>query len=169
VNDLADALEWLRYAAEAQQFQTIYIDSVTEVAEVVLANAKMLNTDPRKAYGELIEKMVMTIKAYRDLPGKHVVMTFKQESAQDEVSKMTSYGPSMPGAKLGPQIPYLFDEVFRLGIAKNENNQDVRFIQTRPDIQYDAKDRSGVLDQYEPADLSVIFNKILAKVNNGTP
>lgn len=164
VNDLADALEWLRYAAEAQQFQTIYIDSVTEVAEVVLANAKMLNTDPRKAYGELIEKMVMTIKAYRDLPGKHVVMTFKQESAQDEVSKITSYGPAMPGAKLGPQIPYLFDEVFRLGIMKNEQGQDVRFIQTRPDIQYDAKDRSGVLDMYEPADLSVIFNKILAKV-----
>jgi hypothetical protein len=164
VNDLTEALEWIRYSEQARAFQTIYIDSITEVAEVVLANAKMLNTDPRKAYGELIEKMVMTIKAYRDISGKHVIMTAKQESAQDEVTKITAYGPSMPGAKLGPQMPYLFDEVFRLGIMKDQNNQDIRFIQTKPDMQYEAKDRSGVLDQYEPADLSVIFQKILAKV-----
>lgn len=168
-NDLTDALEWIRWSAEAAQFQTIYIDSITEVAEVVLSNAKMLNTDPRKAYGELIEKMTMTIKAYRDIPGKHVIMTSKQEATKDEVSKMTLYGPSMPGQKLGPALPYLFDEVFRLGIMKDQNNQDVRFIQTRPDLQYDAKDRSGVLDMYEPADFNVISNKILSKALYGTP
>ena len=107
----------------------------------------------------------MTIAKSIPIPGKSRVMTFKQESSQDEVSKMTSYGPSMPGAKLGPQIPYLFDEVFRLGIAKNENNQDVRFIQTRPDIQYDAKDRSGVLNCMR----SVLLGSVIprTKVNNG--
>jgi hypothetical protein len=165
VNDLTDALEWIRYSEQAKSFKTIYIDSITEVAEVVLSNAKLLNTDPRKAYGELIEKMTMTIKAYRDIAGKHVIMTAKQEAAQDEVTKITSYGPSMPGAKLGPALPYLFDEVFRLGIGRDAEGKDFRFIQAIPDIQYDAKDRSGVLGQYEPADLSVIFNKILAKQN----
>jgi len=163
VNDLVDALEWVRHSADAQQFQTIYIDSLTEVAEVVLSNAKMLVNDPRKAYMELLEKMVLTIKSFRDLPGKHVIMTAKQESAQDEVTKITMYGPSMPGAKLGPALPYLFDEVFRLGIAKDQDGKDVRFIQAIPDMQYEAKDRSGVLSMYEPADLSVIFSKILSK------
>jgi AAA domain len=170
VNDLTDALEFIRWSAEARQFETVYIDSITEVAEVVLANAKLLNTDPRKAYGELIEKMTMTIKAYRDIAGKHVIMTAKQEAAQDEVTKITSYGPSMPGAKLGPALPYLFDEVFRLGIGKDAEGKDFRFIQAAPDIQYDAKDRSGVLNMYEPADLSVIFSKILAKkAQDGNP
>lgn len=169
VNDLTECLEWIRWSVEAQQFQTIYIDSITEVAEVVLSNAKLLTPDPRKAYGELIEKMTMTIKAYRDIAGKHVIMTAKQEASKDEVTKLTMYGPSMPGQKLGPALPYLFDEVFRLGIAKDQENRDIRFIQTAPDIQYDAKDRSGVLDMYEPADLSVIFSKILTvKVANGT-
>jgi hypothetical protein len=170
VNDLVDALDWVRTSAEAKQFETIYIDSLTEVAEVVLSNAKLLVNDPRKAYMELLEKMTMTIKSFRDLPGKHVIMTAKQESAQDEVTKITMYGPSMPGAKLGPSLPYLFDEVFRLGIAKDQDNRDIRFLQAIPDIQYEAKDRSGVLSQYEPADLSVIFSKILAtKAVNGTP
>lgn len=163
VNDLVDALEWIRYSPQAAQFQTIYIDSITEVAEVVLANAKLLVNDPRKAYGELIEKMTMTIKSYRDIPGKHVIMTAKQEATKDEVTKMTMYGPTMPGAKLGPALPYLFDEVFRLGLTKDQNNQDVRFIQTQPDLQYDAKDRSGVLAQYEPPNLGYIFQKILTK------
>ncbi len=165
VDDLTEAHQWLLYSAEARPFQTVYIDSITEVAEVVLANAKLLVTDPRKAYGELLDKMTMTTKAFRDLPGRHVIMTAKQESHADEVSKITTYGPAMPGNKFGQALPYLFDELFRLGVGKTQQGVDYRFLQTRPDIQYDAKDRSGVLDPVEPPDLGFIFNKILSNRN----
>jgi hypothetical protein len=68
----------------------------------------------------------------------------------------------MPGSKLGPKLPYFFDEVFRIGINKTPQGEQYRFLQTQPDIQYDAKDRSGSLDILEVPFLGSIFNKILS-------
>lgn len=161
VADLTEVHQWALNSAEAKQFATIYIDSISEIGEVVLANAKSQVKDPRQAYGELIEKMMATIKAFRDLPGKNVVMAAKQEPIKDEMTGIVQYGPSMPGSKLGPQLPYLFDEVFRLGVGKTLQGVEYRFLQTGPDLQYDAKDRSGSLDPVERPDLSFVFSKIL--------
>lgn len=161
VADLTEVHQWALNSAEAKQFATIYIDSISEIGEVVLANAKSQVKDPRQAYGELIEKMMATIKAFRDLPGKNVVMAAKQEPIKDEMTGIVQYGPSMPGSKLGPQLPYLFDEVFRLGVGKTPQGVEYRFLQTGPDLQYDAKDRSGSLDPVERPDLSFVFSKIL--------
>ena len=161
VQDLTEAHLWLQNSTEAKQFATVYIDSISEIGEVVLANAKAQVKDPRQAYGELIEKMMAMIRAYRDLPGFNVVMVAKQEPVKDELTGIVQYGPSMPGAKLGQQLPYLFDEVFRLGIGKTPQGVEYRFLQTAPDLQFDAKDRSGRLDAVEQPNLGFIFNKIL--------
>lgn len=161
VDDLTEAHRWCQQAAEARQFNTVCIDSITEIGEVVLANAKRQVKDPRQAYGELIEKMLTTIKAFRDLQGKHVYMAAKAEPVKDEMTGVIRYMASMPGSKLGPQLPYLFDEVFRLGINKTPQGEQYRFLQTQPDLQYDAKDRSGALDPIEPPDLNHVISKIL--------
>ena len=67
----------------------------------------------------------------------------------------------MPGSRLGTELPYLFDEVFQLRIGKQSDGKEYRFLRTRPDIQNEAKDRSGALDEMEPPDLNHIFGKIL--------
>ena len=161
VAELSEAYHWITTNPQAKSFKTIFLDSITEIAEQVLSNAKLQVKDPRQAYGELIEKMNMLVRSFRDLPGKNVVMLAKQESHLDEVSKMTMFGPAMPGSKVSQQLPYLFDEVFRLGVGKTPDGTEYRFLQTQPDLQYEAKDRSGVLDAIEPPNLSHIFNKIL--------
>lgn len=163
VEDLTDLYNWITSDKQAKQFQTIYIDSISEIGEVVLTNAKKVAKDPRQAYGELIDKTLMVIKAFRDLPNYHVVMVAKQEPHKDEITGVTTYGPSMPGSKLASQLPYLFDEVLRLGVQNNPKGGTYRFIQTQPDFQHEAKDRSGALDPVEAPDLGAIFNKILAR------
>ncbi len=160
VVDLSDIYRWLTESAEAKQFETICMDSITEIAEQVLANSKKLQADPRKAYGEMADHMIALVKAYRDISGKNVYMTAKLDKDKDEVSGMMMYGPSMPGKQTGPALPYLFDEVFRLGVGKDKDQKEFRFIQTQPDLQFTAKDRSGTLDAFEPAHLTHIFNKI---------
>lgn len=161
IDDLYDAYRWVTGAKEANQFATVCLDSISEIGEVVLANAKKTTKDPRQAYGELIEKMQTLIRAFRDLQGKHVFFAAKQEPVKDEMSGVIKYGPSMPGSKLGPQLPYFFDEVFCIRIGKTPQGDSYRYLQTQPDLQFIAKDRSGALDMMEPPDLSVIFNKIL--------
>ena len=158
--DLEEAYTWLTEAKEMEMFDTICIDSITDIAETVLANAKKLNSDPRKAYGEMADHMIALVKAYRDIRDKNVYVAAKLDKDKDEVSGMMMYGPSMPGKQTGPALPYLFDEVFRLGVGKDKDQKEFRFIQTQPDLQYTAKDRSGTLDYFEPANLTHIFNKI---------
>lgn len=161
IKDLQDAFAWAQTSAEAKQFQTLCLDSLSEIAEVVLTNAKGQIKDQRQAYGELIEKMSMTIREFRDLPGFHVYMSAKQEMVKDEATGVALNMPSMPGSKLGQSLPYFFDEVFQLDIGKDPATQQTyRYLRTQPDFQNDAKDRSGRLDPIEYPDLGNIIKKI---------
>ena len=163
-DDLMDAYQFVLNDPQAQHFETICLDSLTEIAETILANEKGNVKDIRQAYGEMIEKTSKLVRAFRDLPGKHVYMSAKQEKQKDEATGINLFGPAMPGAKLAQQLPYYFDEVFNLGIAKTTEGHDYRYLRTQPDLQYDAKDRSGALDAIEKPDLSNIINKITNNV-----
>lgn len=161
VEDLVDAHNWCAGSNEAKQFASIGMDSISEIGEVVLNNAKKQVKDPRQAYGELIEKMETTIRLFRDIPNKNVIISAKQEPTKDEMTGVVKYGPAMPGAKLAHKMPYFFDLVMRLGVNKTQQGESYRFLQTQPDLQYEAKDRSGALAPIEAPVLSAIFAKIL--------
>lgn len=150
------------YLATDKTFSWVCLDSLSEVAEVVLSNEKKNNKDPRKAYGEMQETMTELIRCFRDLP-KNIYFSAKQEKVKDDVSGAILFGPSAPGQKLGNALPYFFDEVFAIHNFKDEQGQIQRVLQTQRDAQYEAKDRSGALEIAEPADLSVIYNKIINK------
>lgn len=141
-------------------FDSIALDSLTEIAERCLMHYKPLNKDPRKAYGEMLDVMVEWIKKFRDIPGKHVYMSAKLAREKDEITGLTLYGPGMPGQKLGPAIPYLFDEVFRYQVMLQGEGTKTRSMLTDRDISSEAKDRSGKLDAYEFPHLGYIINKI---------
>jgi phage nucleotide-binding protein len=143
-------------------FDWIVLDSISEIAEVILATEKKNTKDPRQAYGILADLMMGFIRAFRDLEGYNVLMTAKQDRSQDEAGR-TRYGPMFPGRQLPQQMPYLFDEVFALRVEKNEAGEEYRTLQTGLDVQYEAKDRSGRLDMFEGADIETIAAKI-----NGT-
>lgn len=169
VQDLADAFKWVTESNEAKQYGSLCMDSASEIAEQILNNAKRQVKDPRQAYGELIEKMETTIRQFRDVPGRHVLITAKMEPSKDELTGITTYGPSMPGAKLGNKLPYFFDEVFRLGVNKDPQGTPYRFLQTQPDMQYQAKDRSGALAPMEAPIMASILHKIMAAPAASTP
>ena len=91
-DDLRDAHMWCLQSAEAKNFQSIGLDSISEIGEVVLNNAKRQVKDPRQAYGELIEKMETLVRAFRDIPGKNVTNPAKMEPTKDELSGIVKYG-----------------------------------------------------------------------------
>lgn len=162
VEELTEAHSWALKSSEAAGFDTIAIDSISEIAEVVLSNAKLQVKDPRQAYGELIDKMAMTIRAFRDISGKHIYITSKEEFSKDGDNGTKSFQPSLPGSKLSQQIPYWFDEMFNLNIGKTTDGTEYRYLRTSPDMQYQAKDRSGCLEVLEMPNLTHVFNKIMA-------
>ena len=163
VQQLMEAHQWAEQSYEARQFQTVCLDSTSEIAEVVLSHAKKQNKDPRQAYGALLDQMIDTIKAFRDLYGKHVYMTAKEERFKDDLTGGTICGPMMPGGKLGPALPYTVDVLFHINKAKDPaGGPDYRYLRTQPDFNYEAKDRSGALKEIEVPHIGYLINKILA-------
>jgi ABC-type branched-subunit amino acid transport system ATPase component len=65
LDDLREVFLWLRDSEQSKEYASVAIDSISEVAEVVLAAEKKANKDPRKAYGEMQEQMHDLVRAFR--------------------------------------------------------------------------------------------------------
>ncbi len=159
MEDLREAYEWVAGSDEAKVFASVALDSISEVAEVVLQYELKRNKDGRAAYGELNSTMNELIRAFRDLPGKHVYMSAKLEKSQDEMGRML-YNPGMPGKSLTQGLPYFFDEVLALRVEKDADGNTQRALMCDSDGLWAAKDRSGKLDAWEAPDLGAIIAKI---------
>ena len=156
---LQEVYKWLTQSDEAKGFQSVALDSISEIAEVVLSAEKKSSKDPRQAYGAMQEQMADLIRAFRDLPGKHVYFSAKLEKSQDEMGRIL-YAPSMPGNKTGQSLPYFFDEVLALRVEKDAEGISQRALMCDSDGLWVAKDRSGKLDAWEAPDLGEIIRKI---------
>ena len=160
MDDLRQAYSFI-ISEEGAGFQSVALDSISEIAEVVLNAEKKIAKDPRQAYGAMQEQMSDLIRAFRDIPGKHVYMSAKLEKSQDETGRML-YAPSMPGNKVGQQLPYFFDEVLALRVEKDAEGSTQRALMCDSDGLWQAKDRSGKLAAWEAPDLGAIVEKINA-------
>ena len=156
---LVEAYQWLTGSEEANAFASVALDSISEIAEVVLSAEKKGAKDPRQAYGAMQEQMTDLIRAFRDIPSKHVYFSAKLEKATDEMGRVLYY-PSMPGNKVGQQLPYFFDEVLALRVEKDAEGKPQRALMCEPDGLWTAKDRSGRLDPWEAPDLGAIIKKM---------
>ena len=161
IADLHEAYAWLS-SAEAAQYQSVALDSISEIAEVVLNDEKKATKDGRQAYGAMQEQMADIIRAFRDVPGRHVYMSAKLEKTQDEMGRVL-YAPSMPGNKTGQSLPYFFDEVLALRVERDADGNTQRALMCDSDGLWLAKDRSGKLGVWESPDLGEIINKIGGK------
>ena len=159
LDTLREAYAWLTSSDEAKRYQSVALDSISEIAEVVLNAEKKVTKDPRQAYGAMQEQMADIIRAFRDLPGKHVYFSAKLEKTQDELGRVL-YAPSMPGNKTGQSLPYFFDEVLALRVERDAEGATQRALMCDTDGLWLAKDRSGKLDMWEAPDLGAIIAKI---------
>lgn len=158
---LQEGYQWLIGSHEAQQFQTPCLDSISEIIETLLAYELTRTKDPRKAYGEIITQGLRLIRDFRDLPGRNVVMIAKQDFGKDESSGTMYFGPSFPGQKLGPAVPYYPDEIFQYCVFENPHTKArVEALRCWPNQTNVAGDRSGALEEWERPNLTEIFNKI---------
>lgn len=161
VASLGEVYRLLTTKEYQDKYQCIFVDSITEVAQLIVQFLKTKYPDRKDAlvmWGEYSEKIKSFIKAYRDLQGYDVVFTALRAVEKDDVGRRY-FGIDMNG-KISIQIEALLDELFCLEVIQNEDGEKKRVLITNKTDQYSAKDRSGKLSNYEPADLEVVFNKI---------
>lgn len=177
IEDVSEAYQYLAQSAEGRQFEWVCLDSISEIAEVVLSAEKKATRDPRQAYGALQERMYELIRSFRDLPGRNVYFSAKMATDKHDIVETRTTGalttnvvvgsrsvhaPMLPGTKLGQALPYFTDMIFAMRVEKDADGIPTRWLQTQPDDSYIAKDRSGCLDAFEATDLAAIAAKVRA-------
>jgi hypothetical protein len=163
VNNLQDIDDSYKLLKSNSEYQTICIDSLTEIAELLVTGFRKEVNDGRQAYMKLAEAVGGMIRNFRNIKGKNIVFIAKQRRIDDEESNSFSFEPYMPGRVLPFNLPYYVDEVLCMRI----NIKGKRYIQTNCDRKYIAKDRSGKLLPEEEPNLTAIFNKIIAPSKPG--
>jgi len=160
-DELSEAFEYVTDPNNGHLFETICLDSITDLAESILTSYKKETKDPRQAYGRINDDIAEIIRAFRDIETHHVYFTAKMNRVEDSNSGVARYGAMMPGRTLAQQIPYFFDEVLWLAVDEDDEGNTFRYFQTQPSSTHTAKDRSGKLDNPELPDLTHIINKII--------
>lgn len=161
LNAIGEIFTKLRTKEYQEKYQVIFIDSITEISQIMVAFLKTKFPDRKDGlvlWGEYSDKVRNMIKAFRDLAGYDVVFTALRAVERDENNRRYA-GIDMNG-KISKQIEALLDEIFCLEVITDDEGNKRRVFITNRNDQYAAKDRSGKLEQYEPAHLGHVFTKI---------
>lgn len=162
---LNDAFTWALNSNETKKYHTICLDSLSEIAEVILNREMEGKVDPRKAYLKTQNQINAVMRKFRDLPQKHVYFIAK-ELILTETSGMQTirrHLPNMPSDKLQQAVPYFFDGVFNMFVGTTTTGQKFEAFRTSANAEYEGKDRTGTLAEIEPVNLNYIFNKMMKK------
>lgn len=156
---ITEFFQWFFNSAEAKKFDTLGIDSISQLAEIILADEKKKNKDGRAAYGKMSDSVMELMNDLYYLQNKHIYLIAKQ--GHDESTGLKR--PFFPGQDLLVKVPHMYDEVLHLGVHQIPGVvQPTKSIQTFEDYNHFARDRSGNLAQFEPPDLGVLFRKAMA-------
>lgn len=160
IDELLNVGKWLATSDEAKQFDSVALDSISEIAEIYLRDNLKRSPDPRQAYGKMAQEVMGVIEAFKRLP-KHIYFAAKVDRYKDGITGMQLNGPGFPGQQLSGDVPHQFDYVFKLDVGQNpETKENYRYLLTQPDNQNKAKSRGGSIDVMEYPHLGMIVNKI---------
>lgn len=149
--------EWIK-SAEAKSFDTICIDSISEMAELSLTKEAGSVKDKRQAYGAMKEYIYTKLTQLYYTKEKNTYLIAKMHQIEEE--GVLTKRPYFPGKELNNLVPHMYDEVLNIGLNMigGINHLSIR---TKSSFGVFARDRSGKLDELERPDIGFIFNKCL--------
>lgn len=152
--------DWVLKSNEARNFDTICVDSLSQMSEVILEEELGRNRDGRKAYGEMSRRVMKHVNGIFFAQQKHTYLICKQAVVDDNGGRM--FKPYFPGQDLNVKIPHLFDVTMHLNVHNIPGVGQHKAFRTAPSLDAIARDRSGKLNEFEPCDLTALFNKVMS-------
>lgn len=153
--------EWLKGSQEPKKkYQTIYLDGISALSESIIEEEKRKSNDPRKFSPNTMARTMDLVKLYLTLveSGYHVWMTCKSMNTPSP-DGVPFFEPFAVVPKLGPVLPYHFDDVLYISRYKATDGNWYGQLTCMSDAVAYARNRTGLLAQYEPANLTHIINK----------
>lgn len=145
-----------------KKYDYIFIDSLTEIAELILTDLKndpviQASKNGYEIWNKYSERMTHLIKGFRDLQPYSIIFTCLPDTEKDGLELIETF--KLPMAGLRSSLGAWFDLVLKYETFTHEE-KNVRKLVTDATVSVLAKDRSGKLSPYENADLNSIINKL---------
>jgi hypothetical protein len=172
IKRLEEIYLWLMKPEQTKRYNTLFIDSLSEIAELffdvsekkfkaaALASGK--GYDPRQTYGELYSDFPRFVKFYRDMPHYDVVFSCLDNEREDKDTGINETMLLLPG-RMRSSIPGLLEHVFYLDKKVDSAGVAHRKLLTDSTAKIFAKNRTTSdvnLQKYEEADLGKLINKL---------
>lgn len=161
VERIDEFFDWVFRSPEARSYDTIGLDSASQMAEIILKAELKRNRDGRKAYGEMARKVLDHLTGLYYMQQKHAYLICKQALAEEEGTQTKR--PYFPGQELNIQVPHLYDLIAHIAKTTVPGVQSqVLAIRTASTFGINARDRSGRLAELEQPDLTALFKKAMS-------
>lgn len=158
---LNEFFNWFRSSKETSNFDTLGIDSVSQMCETILTEELKTNRDGRKAYGELSRRTMEILNGLYYTPAKHLYLIFKEQRIDD--GGVSIKRPYVPGQDLPVKIPHLFDFILRLAKVPVPSIGETLAFKCTGSIDVIARNRTGNLNEYEPPHFGNLIIKALGQ------
>lgn len=173
IKKIESVYTWLMKPEQQKAYDTVFIDSITEIGELIFqieeskfkekAKLEGKNYDLRQPYGPTFTELSRFVKAFRDMPHYDVVFSCLDSSGENEDTGIRETMLNLPGSKCKKQIPGLVDHVIYLDRKEDKDKKVQRMFLTEATSKIFAKNRapeSLELKKYEEADLGKLINKL---------
>ena len=155
-----DFLKWWFESKEATQFETLVIDSISHMSNIILDHEKTQTKHGPAAYGNMAERVYKWCEKIFAQPNKHAYLICQQGTVDE--AGVQKRRPVLPGQDLNTRIPHLFDLIAHIGPAiVSGQPKPVLALRCQSAFDVMARDRSGKLSEYEPPNLAQLFEKML--------
>lgn len=159
-NEIEDFFTWWFGSDEVKNFDTLAVDSFSHLASVILENEKTQKKHGPAAYGGMSEKVYGWAEKLFAQEEKHVYLICQQGTVDE--GGIQKRRPVFPGQDLNTRVPHLFDLIAHIGEANVPGQKGpVQAIRCKASFDIMSRDRSGMLAEYEPPNLSHIFEKMM--------
>lgn len=151
--------KWFFGSAETKNFDTLAIDSASEMCEIYLAKAKKENKHGLAAYGQMADDVIKHVQGVFYTMYKHTYIISKQEIISN--MNVPYKRPYYPGKYLPVEMPHKYDFILHLGIHNVPGMGQLRSFQCHESIDTMARNRTGNLNEYEEPDFGKLVQKVM--------
>ena len=151
-----------RLEKKAFPYKTLCIDSLTEMGNMRLAHAEDVEKlSGYSLWGIVAKDLLVWLRRLKAME-IHIYAVCQAQDEKDEKTGVIKTSPAIIGNRIARELPYIFDEVFLLERSVNRDGVASSMFKTTGSGNAIVKDHSGKLNQYEPPNLTKIFNKALS-------
>lgn len=151
--------KWFFGSNERKNFDTIGVDSCSQLAEIYLTAAQKTNKHGLKAYGEMTTKTLEQLNGLYFSQQIHTYLIAKEAAVDDNGVRIRK--PYFPGQQLPIEVAHKFDAILRLAQHNVPGVGQTRAFRCVSNLEEMARDRTAALGEFEPPDFGAIVRKCM--------